>query len=250
MLTGVAVLVHASPANDDTHAQSTSSKRAGRLLVRVRRATVADVDRGGKNVDVIYDDYDEPNPNREEEEEEDGVSMSRVMPLASSRPAQVEQGRLLLNLSRVYLKSPLGRLHEALRSVAMAVAVLEGVALLPSDEDEMEQEGRDAEEGGRLLLSAFEVEVGALCRGGFFAAARDVVSRLARLSIRGGEETASRLGREIEAAATQQQRANKRLVKVMSRWLNRAMEEGKASGVEGGGGPRQGEDGAAGCICS
>ncbi len=251
---GASILVHAAP--DAAESLVISSKRAGRLLLRVRRAMVADVDAGGQRVDVIFDKEEGEEQEQEQgelEEEEDGVSMSRVVPLAATAGAQVEEARLLLNISRVYMKSPLGRLHEALRSTSLAVALLEGVVIHEGGGAEVV----DADLLGaalKLLMSAHEVRVGALCRGGFFAAAKDDVRRLARLPKRasgrvcaaGVGDKAKRLWESIDQAGAQRQKENRRLARNVSQWLNSAMaagageEQGGAGGGGGGGGGGRG----------
>jgi hypothetical protein len=283
------VLVHAAPdpsassssSSSNSSSRHISSKRAGRLLSRVRRGTVADVDVKARTVDVIYDDEEDEGDEggggeegggggEEEDEEEDGVGMSRVVPLAGSGMAQVEQGRLLLNCSRAYLKSPLGRLHEALRSASFAAAVLDGVVVVvvvvggagcrnggeEEEEEEEGEEGAGASAALKLLLSAYEVRVGALCRGGFFAAAKDDVRRVARLPKRvlsvGGKgkaavgEWVKRMWEGIEQAGVLRQRENRRLVKEMSAWLNTAM--GAGVGAVGAGEGREGEGGGGGGV--
>lgn len=264
---GATVFVHAAP-DPSAGMSHVSSKRAGKLLSRVRRATVADVDTGRQTVDVIFDDDDEggegeDGDGEEEEEEEDGVMMSRVVPLAAGLAAQVEEGRLLLNISRVYLKSRLGRLHEALRAASLAAAVLDGVACGDQGQGEGAAEAEAEAEAVRLLLSAHEVQVGALCKGGFFSAAKDDVRRLARLpkrvAVEGVGDRVKKLWAEIEQAGIERQRDNKRLAKSVSRWLHDAMAagqqqeqegggEGLGVGAAGGGGQQQQEE--AGCVCS
>jgi hypothetical protein len=196
---------------------------------------VASMNPGGPVVDLIYDDGQEP-------DEEDDVPKGRVVAVADDTLAQ---SRLHLNAARCLLKSPAGRTQEAAHQVSLVVALLTGA----EGEGEEDEERRAARYS--LLGTAYQVRAGALCRAGQFARARRDADRLARLP--GQRPRAVQLRAEVDREEERRQKANRKLVKTMSAWIQTSMQsyEAHAEAERQGQGqrrppaPRSGDDGAA-----
>lgn len=215
-------------------------------------------------MDVIYDEKEGDDEKHEEEEEEDGVDLdTRVLPLAPTAALQVDEAKVLLNLCRCYLKSPLGRLVEALKAVSGAIAILEEVVV--SLQEQQQEEGEEERERLlQLLVSAYDIRCKALCRGGWFQTAKKDVKGFAikyvtsssssfnSSSNRGTRrEKVKEWWQYIETAIEQRQKADRRLVKSMSRFIDGAVRSSSSSSSTGdGAAAAAGPPEEAGCVCS
>ncbi len=270
--TGATVLVapslHALNQHQDNDDASPPPSTSRKKQIKIRRATLADVDAAAQTVDVLYD---EEEGEEEEEEEEDNVPTARVFPLAADAP--VEQSKVLLNMARCLLKSHLGRLWEALVRLSLVVTLLAPIVLARDEDEEKaredeEEKEKEKEEATRLLVSAYECRCKALCRGGDFKLAKLDARRILQVAAARGEgrrrggltaaalkEKVKGLAAGIEREAKRREVLDKRLVKSMSQWINVAMESGSAGGGAAGGGGQEGpgpavqeEEGKEGCC--
>lgn len=239
-------------SHQDDGSTDKKSKSFASLATRIRQATVSDLGDVQGTADLIYDDED-VNEEEEEEEEEDGVALNRVFSIAT-RKNRLSQSKLLLNISRCYLKSSRGRMREAVEAVSLCIHLL-NMKEEDEDEEEEEEKQQQQQQQQQLLATAYQIRAKAFSRASQFIAAKKDARRLGGLP--GQREVAQKLVVEVEKNMERKQKSDRKLIKNMSQWIDTAMKSSSASLVEGGGGSNassgssreEAKAGEEGCIC-
>ena len=226
--TGSNVLVLPHGANEESN---NNTKASSSFSIKLRKAMISDMDRG--TADVIYDvDGGAKGGNEEEEEEEDGVAIERIIAIATKKDDDdglFEQAKIYLNISRCYLKSPSGRIKEAIESASLCLTLLkmmEGTGGASKAEAKGSTSMSNAERE-KLFINAYQIRAKALSRGNDYKEAHRDARRLAQLP--GQREGAKKLWREIEKEMEYRQKSDRKLVKSMSKWIDSALKS-SASG--------------------